>query len=294
MQNQIKPFIKWAGGKQKLLQNIRTTYPEKIVRYCEPFVGGGAVLLDVLANHHPQNVLINDINPELINAYIQVQKSPEDLIQSLHQLENCFLNAEPDTRKQIYLEKRNRFNALLSHSGNQYAIEKASLFIFLNKTCFNGLYRVNQKGEYNVPMGRYKTPCICDAHNLMNVSRALRNAEIRCGDYSQCLDFIDRNTFVYLDPPYRPLSDTASFTAYSPDKFQDAEQIALKKFIDRITEKGAKFTASNSDPRNSNDNDDFFDNLYQNYHIRRIIAKRTISCKGAERGDVSELLICNG
>lgn len=294
MQNQIKPFVKWAGGKQKLLQNIRTTYPEQIFRYCEPFVGGGAVLLDVLAHHHPKDVLINDINPELINTYLQVQKRPEDLILHLHDIQKCFLNAEPEIRKQIYLEKRKRFNALLSSSGNQYATEKASLFIFLNKTCFNGLYRVNQKGEYNVPMGRYKNPCICDAQNLMNVSRALQNAEIRCGDYRQCLDFIDRNTFVYIDPPYRPLSDTASFTAYSSDKFQDAEQIALKKFIDRITAKGAKVTASNSDPKNSNAEDDFFDELYRNYHIRRITAKRAISCKGAERYDVSELLICNG
>ena len=148
MQNQIKPFIKWAGGKQKLLENIRTTYPQNIIRYCEPFVGGGAVLLDILEHYAPKEVLINDINPELINAYLQVQKNPEDLILHLNGLQKCFLSAVPEIRRQIYLEKRTRFNRLLSESDAKYACEKAALFIFLNKTCFNGLYRVNQKGEY--------------------------------------------------------------------------------------------------------------------------------------------------
>ncbi len=288
----VKPFVKWAGGKSQLLDEIRKKYPEKIDRYCEPFVGGGAVLLDVLANFHPQEVLINDINAELANTYLQIKTNAEGLITSLLATQESFWAKNDVERKTMYLEKRNRFNELKS-SGKDCRLEMAALFIFLNKTCFNGLYRVNSKGQFNVPIGSYKKPPICDADNLHMISDLLQNVNIRCGDYSECGDFIDRNAFVYIDPPYRPLTATASFTSYSENEFSDKQQIELGKFIDKISAKGAKVVASNSDPKNSNESDNFFDSLYSEYTILRVSAKRMINSKGNSRGSINELLICN-
>jgi len=167
------------------------------------------------------------------------------------------------------------------------------LLIFLNKTCFNGLYRVNSKGLFNVPIGSYKKPPICDAENLRLISRLLENVQINCGDYSKCADFIDDNTFAYIDPPYRPLTATASFTSYSENEFCDKQQIELGKFVDEIAAKGAKIVVSNSDPKNSDESDSFFDDLYSNYTIMRISAKRMINSKATGRGNINELLICN-
>lgn len=287
-----KPFIKWAGGKSQLLDEIRKKYPEKIDRYCEPFVGGGAVLLDVLANFHPQEVLINDINAELVNTYLQIKTNAEELITILSAMQESFWSKNDANRKTMYLKKRERFNELKT-SGEDCRLEMAALFIFLNKTCFNGLYRVNSKGKFNVPIGSYKKPPICDAGNLRTVSSLLQNVEIVCGDYSKCEYFIDSNTFVYIDPPYRPLTVTASFTSYSENEFGDEQQIELGKFIDEISAKGAKVVASNSDPKNSNEADNFFDNLYSQYSILRVSAKRMINSKGNSRGSINELLIYN-
>ncbi len=288
----VKPFIKWAGGKSQLLDEIRKKYPEKIDRYCEPFVGGGAVLLDVLASFHPQEVLINDINAELVNTYLQIKTNAEELITTLSAMQESFWAKNDDERKAMYLEKRRLFNELKA-SGEDCRLEMVALFIFLNKTCFNGLYRVNSKGQFNVPIGSYKKPPICDSENLRTVSRLLQNVDIRCGDYSKCADFIDSNTFVYIDPPYRPLTITASFTSYSENEFGDKQQIELGKFIGKISAKGAKVVASNSDPKNSNEADNFFDNLYSEYSILRVSAKRMINSKGNSRGSINELLICN-
>ncbi len=288
----VKPFVKWAGGKSQLLDEIRKKYPDKIDRYCEPFVGGGAVLLDVLENFHPKEVLINDINAELANTYLQIKTNAEELIAALLTTQESFWAKNDVERKTMYLEKRNRFNELKS-SGKDCRLEMAALFIFLNKTCFNGLYRVNSKGQFNVPIGSYKKPPICDADNLHMISDLLRNVDIRCGDYSECGDFIDSNAFVYIDPPYRPLTVTASFTSYSENEFGDKQQIELGKFIDEISAKGAKVVASNSDPKNSNQGDNFFDNLYSDYSILRVSAKRMINSKGNSRGSINELLICN-
>ncbi len=288
----VKPFVKWAGGKSQLLDEIRKKYPDKIDRYCEPFVGGGAVLLDVLENFHPKEVLINDINAELANTYLQIKTNAEELIAALLTTQESFWAKNDVERKTMYLEKRNRFNELKS-SGKDCRLEMAALFIFLNKTCFNGLYRVNSKGQFNVPIGSYKKPPICDADNLHMISDLLQNVDIRCGDYSECGDFIDSNAFVYIDPPYRPLTVTASFTSYSENEFGDKQQIELGKFIDEISAKGAKVVASNSDPKNSNQGDNFFDNLYSDYSILRVSAKRMINSKGNSRGSINELLICN-
>lgn len=287
----VKPFIKWAGGKSQLLDVIREKYPKEIMKYCEPFVGGGAVLLDVLKNFQPEEVMINDINPELTNVYIQIRDNVTEVINILSEMQNEFWNMDNEERKKYYLDARSRFNELIK-SKSQTA-EKASLFIFLNKTCFNGLYRVNSKGLYNVPMGSYKKPPICDEENLRLVSKLLENVEIRCGDYSQCLNYIDENTFVYIDPPYRPLSDTSSFNSYAKSAFGDTQQIELGKFIETISDKGASVVASNSDPKNTDEDDNFFDDIYNKFIINRIKATRMINSKGSGRGSISELLICN-
>ena len=273
------------------MSEIRTKYPQKIERYCEPFVGGGAVLLDVLANYNPNEVIINDINAALINTYQQVQSNVDALISQLDKMQSEFWKADSELRKTLYTDNREKFNSLINCKDNN--LDKASLFIFLNKTCFNGLYRVNHKGLFNVPIGSYKKPPICDAENLRYISKLLQNVEIKCGDYKDCTDFIDANTFVYIDPPYRPLTVTASFTSYNENEFGDQQQIELGHFIDEITEKGAKVVASNSDPKNADDNDNFFDDLYAEYKIERVSAKRMINSKAAGRGNINEIIICN-
>lgn len=289
----VKPFVKWAGGKSQLLNEIRARYPEKIDKYCEPFVGGGAVLLDVLANCNPKEVLINDINGELVNTYSQIKKNVDKLIKMLSEMQESFWSKNDVERKEMYTSKRDRFNDIKVNGDEKINLEKAALFIFLNKTCFNGLYRVNRKGLFNVPIGSYKNPPICDAENLKNISELLQNVQIKCGDYSECEDFIDENTFVYIDPPYRPLTATASFTSYSENEFGDKEQIELGKFVDKISAKGAKVVVSNSDPKNSDENDCFFDDLYSRYTVKRVSAKRMINSKASGRGSIKELIICN-
>lgn len=287
----VKPFIKWAGGKSQLLDVIREKYPETIEKYCEPFVGGGAVLFDVLANFQPKEVLINDINPELVNTYIHVKNNAKSVIDLLLEMQTAFWGMDNDVRKDYFYSKRNRFNELISQSAD--TVEKAALFIFLNKTCFNGLYRVNGKGLYNVPMGSYKNPPICDDDNIRLISGLLQNVEIKCGDYSQCVDFIDKNTFVYIDPPYRPLSETSSFTSYAKAEFGDEQQIQLGHFMELISQNGAKIVASNSDPKNTNENDNFFDDIYKKFVINRVAASRMINSNSKGRGSINELLICN-
>ena len=291
MYETVKPFIKWAGGKSQLLDIIREKYPKQINKYCEPFVGGGAVLLDILANYFPKEVMINDINPELTNVYIQIRDNVSEVITILAKMQEEFWDRENGERKEYYLNARTRFNELIK--ADVQTVEKAALFIFLNKTCFNGLYRVNSKGLYNVPMGSYKKPLICDEKNLRLVSKLIENVEIKCGDYSQCEGFIDENTFVYIDPPYRPLNETSSFNSYAKAEFGDEQQIELGRFIEKISDKGACIVASNSDPKNTDKDDNFFDEIYHRFIINRIKATRMINSKGLGRGHISELLICN-
>ena len=291
MYTTVNPFIKWAGGKSQLLEEIRKKYPAKIERYCEPFVGGGAVLLDVLANFQPKEVLINDINPELTNTYIQIRNNAESIIATLSEMQGDFWDMNDEKRKEYFYSQRERFNELIKQSASTE--EKAALFIFINKTCFNGLYRVNGKGLYNVPIGSYKKPPICDAENIRTISKLLKRVDVHCGDYSECESFITDNAFVYIDPPYRPLNVTSSFTSYAKTEFGDEQQIQLVHFIEKISEKGAKVVASNSDPHNTDENDNFFDDIYKMFFIDRVAATRMINSKSNGRGTVSELLICN-
>ncbi len=292
----VKPFLKWAGGKGQLLSEIENYYPFKngmITKYAEPFVGGGAVLFDILNKYDLEAVYVSDINAELINTYSVIRDDIDELIDLLMVMQNEFVPMNTDDRKAYYLAKRERFNDLKVNNKENNDIEKAALMIFLNKTCFNGLFRVNKKGLFNVPMGSYKNPMICDEENLRAVFEKLRNVTIVCGDYRKAADFIDEDTFVYFDPPYRPITDTASFTAYTENVFNDKEQIELAKFVDDMHEKGAKVLVSNSDPKNTDARDDFFDNIYSSYNIKRVEATRMINCNSESRGKIKELLISN-
>ena len=256
-----KPFIKWVGGKSQLLEEIREKYPSKIEKYCDSFVGGGAVLFDVLSRFQTKEVLINDINKELINTYSQIKNNCEVLISQLSEIQAIYKTHTTEENKEFFYEKRARYNELKTKENDAANIEKAVLFIFLNKTCFNGLYRVNSKGLFNVPFNNAKNPLLCDEANLRNCSKLLQNVQMTVGDYSKCKDFIDEKTFVYIDPPYRPLSQTSAFTSYSENGFSDKEQIELKNFITEISDKGAMVLAGNSDPKNADENDSFFDDM---------------------------------
>lgn len=291
-----KPFLKWAGGKGQLLNEIRNYYhcfEGRIDKYAEPFVGGGAVLFDVLNHYSLKEVYISDVNVELINTYCSIRDHVDELIRLLKKLQNDFIPLNTEKRKQYYLKQRERFNGLKISSTESNNIEKAALMIFLNKTCFNGLFRVNRKGLFNVPMGAYKNPIICDENNLKAVSEKLQNVIIVCKDYKESEHFIDENTFVYFDPPYRPITHTSNFTAYTENVFDDEKQIELSTFVDRMHKKGAKIVVSNSDPKNSNKEDHFFDEIYSTHKIKRIDANRMINSNSEARGKIKELLISN-
>lgn len=291
----LRPFVKWVGGKGQLVDELEKMLSvndkRAFTKYCEPMVGGGALFFDVLLKYDFKELYIGDINPELINAYNVIKCDVDELISKLNEMQLAFLPMDENGRKFYYYSIRDKFNSTILT--DKTAINKAAYFIFLNKTCFNGLYRVNKKGQFNVPMGAYKNPTICDEENLLNISKVLKNVIIVCGDYSCSRNFIDDSTFVYIDPPYRPISETSAFTSYNPDVFDDGEQIRLAKFIDEINSKGAKIVLSNSDPKNVNNNDTFFDDLYKAYRIQRVSASRVINSKANRRGKINELIICN-
>ena len=295
-ENSVKPFLKWAGGKGQLIKEIEKYYPfenVKINKYAEPFVGGGAVLFDILSKFDLDEIYISDINAELINTYIIVRDYIDKLIHLLISYQEDYVPLDTDNRKKYYIAKRERFNDIKVNGNEADNIEKAALMIFLNKTCFNGLYRVNRKGLFNVPMGAYKNPLICDEKKLRAVSEKLKNVKIVCEDYKKSDDFIDENTFVYFDPPYRPLTETSNFTAYTENLFDDEKQIELANFVERISNKGAMVVVSNSDPKNTNKEDEFFDKIYAIHKIKIVEATRMINCNSDARGRIKELLISN-
>lgn len=290
-----KPFIKWAGGKGQLLDEIRAYYPfdgANITRYVEPFVGGGAVLFDVLNRYNLQEIIINDVNNALTNVYSAIQVDVDSLIAQLQVMHDKFIPLTQVERDKYYMDRRDEFNRGME-AGHEVSIRQAALMIFINKTCFNGLYRVNSKGEYNVPPGKYATPLICAQDNLRRVAEKLQNVKITCGDYKEMESLIDEHTFVYFDPPYRPLTTSSSFIAYAKSGFGDPEQKQLVDFFRKVTYKGAKALLSNSDPKNADVNDNFFDDLYADFIIRRVSASRMINSKAERRGKVNELLISN-
>ena len=289
-----KPFVKWVGGKTQLLGDLKKILPQDLlqresVTYVEPFVGGGAVLFWLLQEYpNITKAVINDINAELICTYRVIKHEVENLIEELARLQELYLPLADNERKDFFLTQRNRFN-----EGNNADVETAALFIFLNRTCFNGLYRVNSKGKFNVPHGKYANPRICDKETLRADAALLQRVEILCGDFAQTGRYAGENVLYYFDPPYRPLTETAAFTSYSKEGFGDAEQTRLRDFCDQIAAQKSLFVASNSDPKNIDENDKFFDNLYSMFSIKRVSASRMVNANGNGRGLVSEIMISN-
>ena len=289
-----KPFVKWVGGKTQLLEDIKRALPHDLSQrkdmiYIEPFVGGGAVLFWILQEYpNITKAIINDINEELICTYRVIKSDVENLIVELTRIQSEYLALDTVARKDYFLSKRELFNGR-----NNSAVETAALFIFLNRTCFNGLYRVNSKGEFNVPHGRYTNPKICDERTLRADSSVLQRVEILCGDFAQTGKYAGDHVLYYFDPPYRPLTETSAFTSYAKDGFDDREQIRLRDFCEQIAQHKSLFVASNSDPQNVNNGDDFFDHLYKMFSIKRVSAARMINSKGNGRGAISEIMISN-
>lgn len=289
-----RPFIKWVGGKTQLLDDIKESLPRDLsqreeVTYVEPFVGGGAVLFWILQEYpNITRAIINDINTELICTYRVVKYDVERLISELARLQAEYLPLDEIGRREYFLTQRKLFNEKGSSD-----IETAALFIFLNRTCFNGLYRVNAKGKFNVPHGRYSNPKICDEETLRADSDVLQRVDILCGDFAQTGKYAGDNVLYYFDPPYRPLTETSSFTSYSKEGFDDTEQTRLRDFCAQIAERKSLFVASNSDPQNVDNKDNFFDQLYEMFSIKRVSAARMINSKGNCRGTISEIMISN-
>ncbi len=290
-----KPFLKWAGGKTQLISEIQKNIPRSVIAskftYIEPFAGSGAVLFWIL-NNFPQigKAVINDINEDLINTYKTIKSSPKELISILEVLQEEYhaLENSEENKKEYYYRQRGLFN-----KREQPLITHSALFIFLNRTCFNGLYRVNRKNEFNVPIGSYKRPTICDKSNLLAVSEILQNVELLCGDFEQTINYVGPNTLFYFDPPYKPLSETSSFNSYAKDEFDDSEQIRLRNFCDKLDSKGYSWILSNSDVKDKDSQDNFFDDLYAHFTIKRVNAKRNINANPDKRGSLTELLITN-
>jgi DNA adenine methylase len=301
--NQAKPFLKWAGGKRQLLKELESNFPSNILEnkeidlYIEPFVGGGALLFHLLSNYSVKKSIINDINPDLMLTYKVIKLFPNELIKNLRVKEKEFLNLNPEDRRSYFYDKlRTPYNEIkvnYNKKDKDIWVEKATLLIALNKTCFNGLFRQNSKGEFNVPFGRYKNPKILDEQNIKNCSLALQSTEILCGNYDSIKISKDTKAFIYFDPPYRPLNKTSSFTKYSKDDFNDEDQKKLAQHFRKLDEQGHFLLLSNSDPKNTDVNDNFFDDLYKNFKIQRVNAKRHINSNSNGRGKVNELLIKN-
>jgi len=298
-----RPFLKWAGGKAQLLDELYKRLPPlfiesgEIQRYVEPFVGGGALFFFLKRKFKINEAFLFDINRELIVGYWTIQRNVNELIDELSIVEETYLKLSEQQRKSYYYKMRDEYNRQKEEfdytNYNPDWIKRAVYLIFLNKTCYNGLYRLNRKGEFNVPFGRYKKPAICDSDNLIEVSKALTDTEIISGDFEESRKYVQTNTLVYLDPPYRPLNNTSSFTSYSEDGFCDNDQIRLANFFEEMDKKGAYLMLSNSDPKNQAQRDNFFDRLYEGFVVERVRAKRYINRNADKRGDISELIIRN-
>lgn len=298
----VKPFLKWAGGKTQLLDVFSHFYPNKlkensIENYYEPFVGGGAVFFDIASKYNIKSAFLYDINDELILTYRVVQQDANKLVELLEKHQKKYEKLNEEKRAEYFYAIRQKFNSQLSsinfEAYSEKWITRAAQTIFLNKTCFNGLFRFNSKGEFNTPKGRYRNPKILDEETILKASELLRIAEIRKADFQQVEKDIRPHSFVYYDPPYRPLNKTSSFTSYSKNPFTDEEQTALASLFHRLNEKDVLQMLSNSDPKNTNPNDNFFDELYQNFHIFRVPAKRMINSNGEKRSAINEIIVTN-
>ncbi len=285
-----KPFVKWVGGKTQLIDQLEALLPADFnrwenVTYIEPFIGGGAMLFHIL-QHHPNitSAIINDINADLTTCYKVVRDTPDVLVAALQELQaEYYVLPNEDAKKEYYIQRRAEFN-----TKQLDPIHNTTLFFFLNRTCFNGLYRVNKSGLFNVPFGRYETPTICDANTIYADSQLLQKVTILTGDYTETLQYAKDKTLFYFDPPYRPLNATSSFNDYTKEAFNDLAQQRLKEFCDEVQKAGYHFMLSNSDCK-----DGFFDDLYLQYHIERVLASRSVNANPSKRGKLTEILVHN-
>jgi DNA adenine methylase len=290
-----KPFVKWAGGKGSLVKHLSAHLPDNFrdkrnVTYVEPFVGGGAMLFYMLTHFtNIRRVVINDVNEDLIFCYKLIKNTPQTLIEQLKRIANEYLQlSNMDEKSRYYYKVRDKYN-----SKETIDEEKAAYFMFLNKTCFYGLYRVNTCGKFNVPFGKYKNPTICDDKLILADHELLKKVDIYAGDYSEIMRFLGKGyNYIYIDPPYRPLSGTAYFKEYSHNVFDDKEQEKLKIFCDIMTARGCKIMQSNSNSMDD-DGESYFAKLYQGYHITQIEAHRYINAHVGKRNKETELLIMN-
>jgi len=292
-----KPFLKWAGGKRQLLPEILSRLPEdieEIETYVEPFVGGGALLFQMIESYNFKEIHIFDINLELINCYRQIQESVERVIH-YHELLISKFPENGEERDDFYYNIRDKWNSNLDiqSMSSEEKSERVAEMIFLNKTCFNGLFRLNREGKFNVPTGRYKNPSFTKSEDLIKVSQALQGVHIHHASFESCLNVINDSSFVYFDPPYRPLSKTSAFVSYSKSDFNDSNQRELATLANNLEVRKVKFLLSNSDPKNTDINDNFFDEMYSDFKIDRVFASRAINSNPNKRGKISELLIKN-
>jgi len=300
--NESKPFLKWAGGKKQLLSELDYRLPKelkegKITRYVEPFVGAGALLFHI-DNYYPvDEYVICDINKELIVCYTAIKNDPDSVIKCIKQLADEYYKLDEQEQSTGFYNIRQYYNDQLNafdfNSYNRSWTIRTAMTIFLNRTCFNGLFRVNSSGAFNVPFGKYKKPAFYDEDNIYAVNKVLQKTRILSGDFELTAGYIDARTFVYLDPPYRPLNQTSSFTSYTEHEFDDDTQKRLAYFYKNMSNRGAKLMLSNSDPKNTNPNDHFFEELFTGYEIDHVNASRMINCNGAKRGQISELIVMN-
>ena len=271
LKEETHPIVKWVGGKRQLMFELLKNMPKSYNRYFEPFIGGGALFFEL----QPELAYISDMNEELINLYSVVRDNVYELIDDL---------SKHEVSKEYFLEIRNIDRT------KKYAelsdVERASRFIYLNRTCFNGMYRVNSQGQFNVPFGHYKNPRIIDENNLLNCSELLKKTEIKCADFSEILTKVQKGDFVYFDPPYVPLNETSSFTSYTKDGFDIDMQFKLRDVCDELDSKGVKFMLSNSDTKLVNE-------LYANYDIKKVFASRQINANANGRGKIAEVLVRN-
>jgi len=297
-----RPFLKWAGGKGQLLDKFQDLYPKqlkdkKIKTFYEPFLGSGAVFFDIAQNYEIESAFLYDINEELILTYKVIQKDVSILIDFLYRYQKNYLKLDKAKRQDFFYDQRTKYNSQRSNINYEKYSEKwfprAAQLIFLNRTCFNGLYRVNSKGEFNSPAGDYDNPTICDESNLLAVSKVLEIAEIKKADFKEIINDLKAKSFIYFDPPYRPISKTASFKAYSKHDFADNEQFQLAKLYKQLDKKGSKVMLSNSDPKNNDPSDNFFDDIYHGFNIHRVPARRMINSDPTKRGSINEIVVTN-
>jgi len=274
-----KPFVKWAGGKRQLIPELLKHIPKSFDNYFEPLVGGGALFFELynLGILKDKKVYLFDINEELINAYKVIRDYPNELIEKLKEF-------KANHNKEFYYQIRELDRS--EGYKNLDDITKAARFIYLNKTCFNGLYRVNKKGYFNVPIGSYKNPQIIDEENILSVSITLQNTIIKHCDYKEVLNYANSNDFIYFDPPYYPLNETAYFTSYTKNDFLEKEQIELFETFETLANRNCFVLESNSDT-------DFINNLYKKFTIEKVLANRAINSNGNKRGKITEVLIRN-